>query len=494
MRVSHANGVRFDIKVEKAALCPKNTQKRKPRPGIRPRKLEWTCVDETDDAKISELYKQSLLQTHVANTTGLPDGVSGLIAEFVGDDWRMPAKAEADARTKLLEVIVRRGRALTTGYGGTGKTEFMKALLKLWKKREPKVNFVLAAFPHTAARLMGAGNTLAHVLNSHRYGPPANTVYVIDEISQVPMSMLSVIARGVHLGARFVMLGDFEGQFLPIADGWSSSRPVRDTELVKDLAGCLHVRLTTNWRCRDDPAHFERYVGLYPYADASPDVVRAKVREVQRHYRWNKQRQVDIYLVISHRKRRAVNRKLNLERDAMDGVYIPSVGGVNGLSSQPQAMWLRPGMSVLGCSGTRKKVINGCEYIVAAVTADTVTVDMHADYHTGNDKMERGVVLTHPEASKWLRLAYARCYYPTQGRTLRDAVVMLLDTGHRHFGMRHLIVGLSRVPKSSDLIIPSAAQELEFAAELPDVPDEPVNSEETEEQDTPTDSDSEYED
>ena len=270
----------------------------------------------------------------------------------------------------------------------------MKALLKLGKEREPEVNFVLAALPSTAARVMAAGNTLARVLKRQRYGPHDNAIYAIDEISQVPMAMLAVIARGVHLGARYAMLGDFEGQFLPIADGWSSSRPVRDTELVKDLAGCLHVRLTTNWRCRDDPAHFEHYVGLYPYADASPDVVRAKVREVQRHYRWNKQRQVDIYLVISHRKRRAVNRKLNLERDAMDGVYIPSVGGVKGLSSQPQAMWLRPGMSVLGCSGTRKKVINGCEYIVAAVTADTVTVDMHADYHTGNDKMEWGVVLT----------------------------------------------------------------------------------------------------
>ena len=82
------------------------------------------------------------------------------------------------------------------------------------------------------------------------------------------------------------------------------------------------------------------------------------------------------------------------------------------------------------CSTSKKKVINGCEYLVTAVTEDAVAVDMHPDYHTGNAAKERGVVLTHEEASEWLRLAYARCYYPTQGRAIRDAVVMLLDTRH----------------------------------------------------------------
>ena len=151
------------------------------------------------------------------------------------------------------------------------------------------------------------------------------------------------------------------------------------------------------------------------------------------------------------------------------------------MSSQPQAMYLRPGMSVLGCSGERKKIINGCEYVVTAVSDDSVVVDMHADFRTGNDAKELGVTLTHPEASRWLRLAYARCYYTSQGRTLRDAVVVMLDTGHKHFSVRHLIVGISRVPRGSDLMIPCQASEAVYTAGLTYIPDEPMNDEETDE-------------
>jgi hypothetical protein len=475
VNVSHANGVRFKIKVEAAAKVHQNQQKRERRAAIRPRKLEWTTVEETDDAKIDALYKQGLLQDLVAETTGLGSDISGLIAEFVGHGWRA---REPATRRKLLELTVRRGRALFTGPAGTGKTTLLLELLALWRELEPKANFVRCAFTHAAARLMGAGSTLAHVQNRHCYGPPRNTVYIIDEISQVPMSMLSRIGRGIHLGARFVLLGDYEGQFLPIVDGWSSTRPVQETEIVKDLAGCLHVKLTENRRFTEDPAHFERFKGLYGHADASPGTTRQKVLEMQHRYCWNRHRRVDIHLVLSHRKRRAVNHTINQQRDAAAGVFIPSVGGIKGMSSQPQAMYLRPGMSVLGCSGERKKIINGCEYVVTAVTDDSVVEDMLADF---NDARERGVTLTHPEASRWLRLAYARCYYTSQGRTLRDAVVAMLDTGHRHFSVRHLIVGISRVPKGSDLMIPTPAQEAEFSATLTPIDDEPMNGEEVDE-------------
>ena len=106
---------------------------------------------------------------------------------------------------------------------------------------------------------------------------------------------------------------------------------------------------------------------------------------------------------------------------------------------------------------------------------------MHADFRTGDDAKELGVTLTHPEASRWLRLAYARCYYTSQGRTLRNAVVAMLDTGHRHFSVRHLIVGISRVPKGSDLMIPTAAAEAEFSAKLTYIPEEQPNGEEVDE-------------
>ncbi len=48
------------------------------------------------------------------------------------------------------------------------------------------------------------------------------------------------------------------------------------------------------------------------------------------------------------------------------------------------------------------------------------------------------------EACVQLRLCHAMCYYTCQGRTVRDRHIVLLDTTHKHFSVRALIVGLSR--------------------------------------------------
>ncbi len=41
-------------------------------------------------------------------------------------------------------------------------------------------------------------------------------------------------------------------------------------------------------------------------------------------------------------------------------------------------------------------------------------------------------------------MPYARCYYTVQGKTYRDIHVVLLDTSHKCFDMRKLIVGMRR--------------------------------------------------
>ena len=43
-----------------------------------------------------------------------------------------------------------------------------------------------------------------------------------------------------------------------------------------------------------------------------------------------------------------------------------------------------------------------------------------------------------------LRLTHAMCYYTIQGRTIRNKHILLIDTEHRNFSRRALIVGLSR--------------------------------------------------
>ncbi|MDP7069440.1 MAG: hypothetical protein QF815_02835, partial [Candidatus Peribacteraceae bacterium] len=60
------------------------------------------------------------------------------------------------------------------------------------------------------------------------------------------------------------------------------------------------------------------------------------------------------------------------------------------------------------------------------------------------NKIPKRIVLSHADFACKLRLPYARCYYTVQGKTYRETHVILLDTSHKFFDMRKLIVGMSR--------------------------------------------------
>ena len=74
-------------------------------------------------------------------------------------------------------------------------------------------------------------------------------------------------------------------------------------------------------------------------------------------------------------------------------------------------------------------VKKGLFYEVAEVTATLLI-------------LEGGIKLTHEQASKSLRLAYAITYASCQGLTLRG--VVRLETQSPNFTLRHLYVGISR--------------------------------------------------
>ncbi len=60
------------------------------------------------------------------------------------------------------------------------------------------------------------------------------------------------------------------------------------------------------------------------------------------------------------------------------------------------------------------------------------------------NKIPKRIVLSHADFVCKLRMPYARCFYTVQGKTYRDTHVVLLDTSHKCFDMRKLIVGMSR--------------------------------------------------
>jgi hypothetical protein len=226
-----------------------------------------------DDAKIDALYKQGLLQDLVAETTGLRSDISGLIAEFVGYGWRAERGARDEEEAPGAHRAARAVPSSRASPAPARRTSW-KELLELWRELEPKANFVLCAFTHAAARLMGAGSTLAHVQNRPLLRPAPEHGHIIHEHPQVPLLDALRIGRGLNLGARFVLLGDFEGQFLPMS--WLvQHRPVQETE---DRQGSRAAASTwsspENRRFTEDPAHFERFKGLYGHADASPETTR----------------------------------------------------------------------------------------------------------------------------------------------------------------------------------------------------------------------------
>ena len=121
------------------------------------------------------------------------------------------------------------------------------------------------------------------------------------------------------------------------------------------------------------------------------------------------------------------------------------------MANLPQDMRVWPGLKLLGCvKRSDEKTTNGIEYEVLAVDDRTVVL---RKLHPSGDTEKHGAPfeLSHSEAALRMRPQHALCYYTAQGRTLRDGPVTLMDTGHRHFTKRHLIVGLSRCGEGRDV-------------------------------------------
>jgi len=157
-------------------------------------------------------------------------------------------------------------------------------------------------------------------------------------------------------------------------------------------------------------------------------------------------------------------------------------------------MYLKPGTRLLCACKYSRLLVNGVFYEVVVVCKKFVTVRMCEAYRrdrtrpkTGDEKtrlreektrlreekrtdaLEGGIVLSHRDASLALRLSYCPCYASTQGRTI-DKRMLLFDLEHPHFGVRSLIVGLSRVTDGSLVHVATVEQEKSLMARTRPVP------------------------
>ncbi len=135
-------------------------------------------------------------------------------------------------------------------------------------------------------------------------------------------------------------------------------------------------------------------------------------------------------LVISHRKRVAINRQMNNANVGQGAVFLKA-SPTHGQNNATQSMWLWPGLEVLGvCSAVKKGIRTNCLYTISHVSPESIT-------------LEGGLSLTHVQALTWLRLSYARTYASMQGTEFSESI-RLYDTSNPHFTHRHLFVAVSR--------------------------------------------------
>ena len=470
LRGAEKYGYTYDTKLSfTVPKCPQGKAKLAP---PRPPPKAWVRLDEQDEAEVDRMRSRVTL-LDILRKAGLRFDITRRIAEFLGDS-PLVGKNETIMQ-KLAALAAANQGALVTGKPGTGKTKFLAELIKTWEAMEA-VHFVCGAYTHAASRLMPKGRTLEHWRRAYGRRVPDKTVMAIDEVNMVGISFLAMLGRMQHLGLKFVLMGDFEGQELPLFDGWQCDR-IGDTDLVRQLGNALHITLSRNRRYNDDKLWLV-ICRLYDHID-NPTLV----EQVQRVYPWQGEAP-DLCIVKSHWKRRRVNAFLN-QRDS-DGVLIKSVGKLKGTAMQPQSMWVKPGTILMGCAAGCKKILSGLEYEVKSADAETVVVSMRAPWRTSDQlratmdaksleaarRLEDDISLTHEETSRWLRLAYAITYYSVEGRTIPDRTVLLLDTASVFYTNRNLIVGISRAKEGRQVKIPTPGQEALWLAAMPDVPEE----------------------
>ena len=325
-----------------------------------------------------------------------------------------------------IDEIVSNGGALVTGAAGTGKSTLLRALKERLEKH------VVCSYTHATARLVG-GVTVQSLLHKTNYFQ--DRWVLVDECSLIPIDTLGLLARATLVGAKFVLFGDFDGQFGAMQDRWDVPySEVPNSELIRDMTKSLWVKLET-YRRGEDPELFGFYHGLYGQD------VRAVIASARAKYPVTmKLEEHDMILCVSHNRRMTLNRHVNR---LSGGLLVKCDETIKATTCQPQDMYLKPGLQLIGCPRgvvSKRGVVQGVMYTVLEVGPE-VSIRMNDEYQS-EGPVEMKLPLA--EVPLLLRLTHAMCYFTIQGRTLRDKHILLADTHNEHFTIRSLIVGMSR--------------------------------------------------
>ena len=323
----------------------------------------------------------------------------------------------------------RREGLFIAGCPGTGKSFFARQLVQQLREAGSVVHCI--AKTHNACKNFGHGCVTAdHWCIKYVRNADVTCDYLfVEEVSQIDVQLWCDIVLAKMRGVRVVAIGDW-GQFDAIAQSWAGCPVERGSlersDMIRELTHGNRYELVENQR--SDPLLFDFITSLRPGLPAERPLPEA-LADARRRYPAT-DRAPDWVLVLSHRKRVALNRRLNQAKKPKEGAVFlrhrPAQRCQAG-GNQPQSMWLWPGCQLIGQGGPCPKGV-----LVQVEEASPEQV-----------KLSNGAALTAEQAMKCCRLAHALCYASVQGLTL-PGVVRMEDCDNPLFTLRHLYVGCSR--------------------------------------------------
>ena len=443
----------FKIKQVPDNNIPRCPQKTVDNSRVWPRQSPMRVITETDDALVMELLRKARVSEAFRCRWDLKRETLQLIAAFADEDDSgfSPQECSYDPFDIRAAIIVYNGGADVIGPPGTGKSTLLKKVYRTWHKLYDGDTVVNAAITHVAARILPDGQTLARLFHKNRYGNVGKLVVQLDESRTVGLAALARLATWGFIGCKFVLYGD-DCQFEPIQDAWHGKD---EPDIYRQMTRSLRLELSTNRRGLD-PNLFKFHLELRPFVRSDGNELSLACQRLRETYPWDGVYPDWGFLCISHRTRIMVNSIVNLDsvKTVPGAILVQKIGHVTGVMSQPQDMWIVPGLELIGVSKKSTSIVNGVRYVVEAANDQTVRVRMLPEYRRDLDarpptrkteRLEGSITLAHRDASAWLRLTHCLCYASVQGITVRDKHVVLLDILKGHFGIRPVIVAASRV-------------------------------------------------
>jgi hypothetical protein len=356
--------------------------------------------------------------------------------QLMPDDWEEELVITDGDLATQVQILYERDGMLIDSCGGSGKS----TLLEAFRDHLLEKGFgVEVASYQVASALRVDGESLHKILRRSR-----PQYLLIDEATQVPTTLWIHVAAWKELGTKVYVFGDYS-QLEAVVEPWRAAMPptgLENSKLIRGIVGNRQMELATNWRFKDDPAHFaflQAYRRAIKAARRRGEVLPARPEYARFPVRHDRP---DHVICVSNHRRVIMNAWLNQAvKDEPGAVFFEAPENCRKLDKRPQKMWVCPGLEMIGVRGSRH-VKNGARYTVVSI-ADRIVVK--------TEKTDALVTLTPAEFTKSLRLMHAMTYDQAQGLTLRDKVVWLADGDSRYMTARRLNVGYGRVTESRNL-------------------------------------------